>query len=95
MRSTTLVAVEEDLRYSGKPNCEYREGALSLNPCRQPSAPEVTVKVGINPTGDKIAGATKTDAEHSSSLFGFPAGTGAESDVRERHPFQAMMEVCR
>jgi Uma2 family endonuclease len=32
MGSTTLVPVEEYLRYSEKPNCEYREGVLYPKP---------------------------------------------------------------
>jgi Uma2 family endonuclease len=32
MSSTTLVPVEEYLRYSEKPNCEYREGVLYPKP---------------------------------------------------------------
>src|ERR1700728_4402883 len=32
MSSTTLVPVEEYLRYSDKPNCEYREGVLYPKP---------------------------------------------------------------
>jgi Uma2 family endonuclease len=32
MSSTTLVPVEEYLRFSGKPNCEYREGVLYPKP---------------------------------------------------------------
>ena len=28
MSTTTLVSLEEYLRYSGKPNCEYRDGVL-------------------------------------------------------------------
>ena len=32
MSATTLVAVDEYLRYSDKPNCEYREGVLYPKP---------------------------------------------------------------
>ena len=32
MSSTTLVPVEEYLRYSDKPNCEYRDGVLQPKP---------------------------------------------------------------
>jgi Uma2 family endonuclease len=32
MSSTTLVPVEEYLRYSEKPNCEYRDGVVSPKP---------------------------------------------------------------
>src|SRR6202167_5909778 len=32
MSSTTLVPVEEYLRYSQKPNCEYRDGVLYPKP---------------------------------------------------------------
>lgn len=32
MSSTTLVPVDEYLRYSGKPNCKYREGVLCPKP---------------------------------------------------------------
>ncbi len=32
MSSTTLVPVEEYLRYSDKPNCEYRDGVLYPKP---------------------------------------------------------------
>ena len=36
MSTTALIPVEQYLRYSDKPNCEYRDGVLSPKPCPRP-----------------------------------------------------------
>lgn len=93
MSTTTLVSVEEYLRYSEKPNCEYRDGVLYPKPMPTKSHALLEFMLVLMLERQGLEAASEVTVKLSGSRYLIPDVVAAEL-LEDPYPLEPVLLCC-